>query len=205
MIKLYRFLKPFRVLIAVVVLLVFVQTLCELYLPTLMSDIVDIGIIKGDISFIIRIGALMLLIAAGGTVCSILVSYLSAKTSVGFGRLLRSKVFGRVEDFSLQEFNRLGTATLITRTTNDINQIQTVTFMILRMMVSAPVMCIGGIIMALSKDKELSMIFLVSIPVIAAVIFLIMSKAIPLFKLMQIKLDRLNLVLRENLTGNNLC
>lgn len=201
MIKLYRFLKPFRVLIAVVVLLVFVQTLCELYLPTLMSDIVDIGIIKGDISFIIRIGALMLLIAAGGTVCSILVSYLSAKTSVGFGRLLRSKVFGRVEDFSLQEFNRLGTATLITRTTNDINQIQTVTFMILRMMVSAPVMCIGGIIMALSKDKELSMIFLVSIPVIAAVIFLIMSKAIPLFKLMQIKLDRLNLVLRENLTG----
>ena len=183
------------------ILLVFVQTLSELYLPTLMSDIVDIGIVKGDISYIIRIGSLMLLIAAGGTVCSILVSYLSAKTSVGFGRLLRSKVFSRVEDFSLQEFNRFGTATLITRTTNDINQIQTVTFMILRMMVSAPVMCIGGILMALSKDKTLSMIFLVSVPVIAAVIFIIMNKAIPLFKLMQVKLDRLNLVLRENLTG----
>ncbi len=183
------------------ILLVFVQTLSELYLPTLMSDIVDTGIVKGDISYIIRIGTLMLLIAAGGTVCSILVSYLSAKTSVGFGRLLRSKVFSRVEDFSLQEFNRFGTATLITRTTNDINQIQTVTFMILRMMVSAPVMCIGGILMALSKDKTLSMIFLVSVPVIAAVIFIIMNKAIPLFKLMQVKLDRLNLVLRENLTG----
>jgi len=201
MLKLYRFLKPFKITIAAVILLVFVQTLSELYLPTLMSDIVDIGIVKGDISYIIRIGTLMLLIAAGGTVCSILVSYLSAKTAVGFGRLLRSKVFSRVEDFSLQEFNRLGTATLITRTTNDINQVQTVTFMILRMMVSAPVMCIGGIIMALSKDKPLSMIFLVSVPVIAAVIFIIMNKAIPLFKLMQIKLDRLNLVLRENLTG----
>ncbi|HPT69245.1 MAG TPA: ABC transporter ATP-binding protein [Syntrophomonas sp.] len=201
MLKLYRFLKPFRITIAAVILLVFVQTLSELYLPTLMSDIVDTGIVKGDISYIIRIGTLMLLIAAGGTVCSILVSYLSAKTSVGFGRLLRSKVFSRVEDFSLQEFNRFGTATLITRTTNDINQIQTVTFMILRMMVSAPVMCIGGILMALSKDKTLSMIFLVSVPVIAAVIFIIMNKAIPLFKLMQVKLDRLNLVLRENLTG----
>jgi ATP-binding cassette subfamily B protein len=201
MIKLYRFLKPFKILITAVILLVFVQTLCELYLPTLMSDIVDTGIVKGDTGYILRIGAFMLLIAAIGTICSILVSFLSAKTSVGFGQLLRNKIFVRVEDFSLQEFNRFGTATLITRTTNDINQIQTVTFMILRMMVSAPTMCIGGILMALSKDKALSMVFLVSIPVIAAIIWIIMSKAIPLFKLMQIKLDRLNMVLRENLTG----
>ncbi|HWQ75830.1 MAG TPA: ABC transporter ATP-binding protein [Syntrophomonas sp.] len=201
MLKLYRFLKPFRILIAAVILLVFIQTLCDLYLPTLMSDIVDTGIVKGDTGYILRVGAFMLLIAAIGAICSILVSFLSAKTSIGFGRRLRSKVFDRVEDFSLQEFNRFGTATLITRTTNDINQIQSVTFMILRMMVSAPTMCIGGIIMALSKDKSLSMIFLVSMPVIAAIIWIIMSKAIPLFKLMQIKLDRLNMVLRENLTG----
>lgn len=201
MLKLYRFLKPFRILIVVVILLVFIQTLCDLYLPTLMSDIVDTGIVKGDTGYILRVGAFMLLIAAIGTICSILVSFLSAKTSIGFGRRLRSKIFDRVEDFSLQEFNHFGTATLITRTTNDINQIQNVTFMILRMMVSAPTMCIGGIIMALSKDKALSMIFLVSIPVIAAIIWIIMSKAIPLFKLMQIKLDRLNMVLRENLTG----
>lgn len=201
MLKLYRFLKPFRILIAAVILLVFIQTLCDLYLPTLMSDIVDTGIVKGDTGYILRVGAFMLLIAAIGTICSILVSFLSAETSIGFGRRLRSKIFDRVEDFSLQEFNRFGTATLITRTTNDINQIQSVTFMILRMMVSAPTMCIGGIIMALSKDKSLSMIFLVSMPVIAAIIWIVMSKAIPLFKLMQIKLDRLNMVLRENLTG----
>ncbi len=201
MIKLYRHLKPFKLSVAAVLLLVFVQTLTELYLPTLMSDIVDIGIVNGDTNYILRIGGIMLLIAAGGTICSIMASYLSAKTSLGFGQLLRSKVFTRVEDFSLQEFNKMGTATLITRTTNDINQIQTVTFMILRMMVSAPMMCIGGIIMALSKDKPLSLVLLVSIPVIAAVIGIIMSKAIPLFRLMQIKLDKLNLVLRENLTG----
>lgn len=201
MLKLYRHLKPFKISVAAVLLLVFVQTLTELYLPRLMSDIVDIGIVKGDTNYILHVGGLMLLIAAGGTICSIMVSYLSAKTSVGFGRLLRSKVFSRVEDFSLQEFNRLGTATLITRTTNDITQIQTVTFMIMRMMVSAPLMCIGGIIMALSQDKPLTLVLLVSIPIIAAVIGIIMSKAIPLFRLMQIKLDRLNLVLRENLTG----
>ncbi len=201
MLKLYRFLQPFKISVGAVLLLVFIQTLTELYLPTLMSDIVDVGIVNGDTNYILKIGGIMLLIAAGGTLCSIMASFLSAKTSVGFGRLLRSKVFTRVEDFSLQEFNQMGTATLITRTTNDINQIQTVTFMILRMMVSAPMMCIGGIIMALSKDKPLSLVLLVSIPIIAAVIAAIMSQAIPLFRLMQIKLDKLNLVLRENLTG----
>ena len=201
MMKLYRFLKPFKISVVAVLLLVFIQTLSELYLPTLMSDIVDIGIVQGDTNYIIRIGGFMLLIAAGGTICSIFASYLSAKTSIGFGQLLRSKVFSRVEDFSLHEFNQMGTATLITRTTNDINQVQTVTFMILRMMVSAPMMCIGGIIMALSKDKALSLVLLVSIPVIAAVIGIIMRQAMPLFRLMQIKLDRLNLVLRESLTG----
>lgn len=201
MLKLYRLLKPFKLAVAAVLLLVFIQTLTELYLPTLMSDIVDIGIVNGDTRYIMKIGGFMLLIAAGGTICSILVSYLAAKISVGFGRLLRSSLFTRVEDFSLQEFNQMGTATLITRTTNDINQIQTVTFMMLRMMVMAPIMCIGGIIMALSQDKPLSLVLLVSIPLIAAVIAIIMRKAMPLFRIMQIKLDQLNLVLRENLTG----
>lgn len=201
MTKLIRFLKPFRILVAAVLLLVFVQTLTELYLPTLMADIVDTGIVRGDTPYIIRTGGFMLLIAAGGTICSIATSFLAAKIAVGLGRLLRSKVFSRVEDFSLHEFNQMGTATLITRTTNDINQIQTVTFMILRMMLFAPMMGIGGIIMAVNQDRPLSLVLLVAVPFIAVLIFFIMSKAIPLFKLMQIKLDRLNLVLRENLTG----
>lgn len=201
MLKLYRNLKPFATSVAVVVVLVFLQTLSELYLPTLMADIVDTGIVRGDIDYIWRIGGLMVLIAAIGTICSITASFLSAKTATGFGTILRRKVFGRVESFSLQEFNRFGTATLITRTTNDINQLQTVTFMVMRMMIMAPIMCIGGIIMAISKDRPLSLVIVAVIPVIAIVIGVTMSRAIPLFKLMQLKIDKLNLVLRENLTG----
>ena len=201
MFKLYRNLKPFAFSAAAVVLLVFLQTLSELYLPTLMADIVDTGIVKGDIDYIIRIGGLMLLVAGIGTVCSVMASFLSSKTATGFGTILRRKIFARVESFSLQEFNHFGTATLITRTTNDINQLQTVTFMIMRMMIMAPIMCIGGIIMAISKDRPLSLVIVAVIPVIAIVIGFTMSKAIPLFKLMQLKIDKLNLVLRENLTG----
>jgi len=201
MIKLYKYIKPFTWSIIAVVILVFLQTLSELYLPTLMSDIVDTGIVKGDTGYIIRIGAYMLLITALGTICSIVVSFLASRTAVGFGRLLRQQVFARVESFSLQEFNHFGTATLINRTTNDITQVQTVTFMIMRMMIMAPIMCIGGIIMALSKDRPLSLVVAVAVPLIAGLIVLILSRAIPLFRLMQVKLDKVNLVLRENLTG----
>ena len=201
MTKLIRFLKPFKISVAVVLLLVFAQTFSELYLPTLMADIVDTGIVNGNIPYIINTCGFMLLIAAAGTLCSIGASFLASKTAAGLGRLLRSKVFSRVEDFSLQEFNQMGTATLITRTTNDINQIQTVTFMILRMMVSAPIMCLGGIFMAVSMDRPLSLLLLIAVPLIVLLVTFIMRHAIPLFKLMQIKLDRLNLVLRENLTG----
>lgn len=201
MLRLYRYLKPFTISVAAVVVLVFLQTMSELYLPTLMADIVDTGIVKGDINYILKIGGLMLFLTAAGTIFSIIASFLSAKTAIGFGTLLRSKVFSRVESFSLNEFNQLGTATLITRTTNDINQLQTVTFMVMRMMISAPIMCIGGIIMAVSRDRPLSLVIVAVIPVIAVVIAIIISKAIPLFKLMQLKIDKLNLVLRENLTG----
>lgn len=186
---------------AAVLVLVFLQTLSELYLPTLMSDIVDTGIINGDTGYIVKTGGLMLLVAAAGMICSILVSYLGSRTAIGFGRDLRGKIFSRVESFSLHEFNRFGTATLITRTTNDINQLQIVTFMIMRMMIMAPMMCIGGIIMAFSEDRPLSLVIAVAVPVIVMVIGIIISKALPLFRLMQLKLDKLNLVLREGLTG----
>ncbi len=182
-------------------MLVFMLVMSELYLPTLMSDIVDIGIVKGDTAYIIRTGAYMLLITALGTLCSIGVSFLASKTAVGFGHLLRQQVFARVESFSLQEFNQFGAATLINRTTNDITQMQTLTFMIMRMMFMAPLMCIGGIIMAVSKDPPLSLVMAVAVPLIAGLIFLILNQAIPLFRLMQIKLDKVNLVLRENLMG----
>ncbi|GAB6181366.1 ABC transporter ATP-binding protein [Desulfotomaculum defluvii] len=201
MLKLLKFLKPFSLPILMVLVLIFLQALSELYLPTLMSDIVDIGIVNGDTTYIIRVGGFMLLVTAMGTVCSIGASFLTAKVAMGFGRNLRTKVFSHAENFSLQEFDKIGTASLIVRTTNDIAQVQHVLTIMLRMMISAPLMCIGGIIMAVSKDPKLSLILVGIIPVLALTIFTITSKGMPLFKAIQVKLDRLNLVLREGLTG----
>ncbi|RJE47536.1 MULTISPECIES: ABC transporter ATP-binding protein [unclassified Dehalobacter] len=201
MLKLVRYLKPFRHLVYGVLILVFLQTLGDLYLPTLMSDIINDGVMNGDTQKILHIGGIMLLVAAVSASFSILASFLSSKVAVGLGTTLRSRIFGRVESFSLHEFDKLGTATLITRTTNDITQIQMVTILITRMMISAPIMAIGGIILAYREDKALTWVFAVAIPVLAIVIAIIASKMIPLFRLVQVKIDRINLVLREKLTG----
>lgn len=201
MLKLFAYLKPYRASIAIVLALIFLQSLSDLYLPTLMADIVDIGVVQGNTPYILRIGGFMLLVAAAGTVCSVAASYYSSKVAAGFGQRLRGSVFEHVENFSLQEFDRIGTASLITRTTNDITQVQQVLTMMLRMMVSAPMLCIGGIVMAVSQDAKLSLVLIVIIPVLVGAIFFIASKGIPLFKAMQTKLDKLNLVLREGLTG----
>lgn len=201
MLALYKHIKPFYRSIAAATILVFVLILTELWLPTLMAGIVDTGIVNGDTGYIIRMGSLMLLIAAGGTACSVLVSLLASKTAIGFARLLRHLVFEKVESLALHEFNELGAATLITRTTNDIIQLQTVTFMAQRFMISAPVMCVGGIIMAVSLDASLARIYLATLPILGLVIYFIMKHSIPLFRLMQVKLDALNLVVREHLTG----
>ncbi|MCJ7772969.1 MAG: ABC transporter ATP-binding protein, partial [Desulfobacterales bacterium] len=201
MLKLFRFLKPYTLSITAVLGFVFFQSISELFLPTLMADIVDIGIVTGDTGYILRIGGIMILVAVGGVFCTILGNLLSSRAAMSFGKDLRSRVFAHVQAFSRHEFDQIGTASLITRTTNDITQVQMVLIMILRMMISAPLMFIGGIIMALSRDVQLSVTIIAIIPVIAAVIALIAVKAIPLYKSMQVKLDKLNLVLRENLTG----
>ncbi|KQL51197.1 multidrug ABC transporter ATP-binding protein [Heyndrickxia shackletonii] len=201
MIRLFRHLKPYRLLIGLVIILVFLRSLSDLYLPSLMGDIVDKGVVRGDEPYILKIGGWMLLIAGIGAVCSIAASFYSSKVASSFGKNLRTKVFSHVESFSLNEFDQIGTASLITRTTNDINQVQQVLIMMLRMMVMAPLMCIGGIIMAVSRDAKLSLVLVVSLPVLFIAILLVQRKGIPLFKAMQKKLDKLNLVLRENLTG----
>lgn len=133
--------------------------------------------------------------------CAIIANFLSSKTAVGFGRILREKIFTKVESFSLHEFDKIGTATLITRTTNDVTQIQQVSVLILSMMISAPLTSLGGIIMAIQEDRGLTWVLLVSVPVLFAVIGIVLARGIPLFRLMQVKIDKLNLVLRENLTG----
>ncbi|GKU83235.1 ABC transporter ATP-binding protein [Niallia sp. NCCP-28] len=199
--KLLRELTKYRIGIIIVLVLTLFRAFSELYLPNLMSDIVDVGIMENNRSYMLQLGAWMIAIAAFGTVCAILSSYYSARIAAGFGRDIRENMFQKVESFALEEVNSLGTSSLINRTTNDINQVQQVTIMILRMVAFAPMMCIGGIIMAVSKNAKLSLVFVVVIPVLALVIFSIMKKGVPLFKLLQKKLDQLNSVLRENLTG----
>ena len=201
MLKLFKGLKPYWTLVIGVLVLVFISTLTDLELPDLMSDIVDTGIVQGDVSYILGRGGVMLLVALLGTVCTILTSYLSSKIGMGFSRDLRKKVFEKVESFSLTEINEMGTASLITRTTNDINQVQMVVIMMMRMMLSAPIMIVGALIMALRKDVELSKVILVVIPIIIVTIAIIAKFTLPMFQKMQNKIDKLNLVVRENLTG----
>ncbi|GCE16099.1 ABC transporter ATP-binding protein [Tengunoibacter tsumagoiensis] len=201
MIRLLRFIKTYRISLSFVLLLVLLQSLSDLYLPTLMADIVDQGIVKQDTNYIIRVGGFMLVIAIGGMLCAIIAAFYSSKIAVGFGRIIRGKIFSRVEKYSLHEFDTVSTASLITRTTNDTNQVQQFLIIVLRMMISAPMMCIGGIIMALSQDVPLSVVLVAVIPIIVITILIITGRAVPLFTAMQIKIDKLNLVLDEGLTG----
>jgi ATP-binding cassette, subfamily B, multidrug efflux pump len=201
MIKLLRFFKPYRMTIVVVLVLAFAQTMANLYLPTVMADIVDKGIVNKDIGYIWRAGGLMLLVTIAGTICAIIGSFYSARVATGFGKILRAQIFHRVEQFSLHEFDTVSTASLITRTTNDTTQVQQVWIMILGMLISAPMMFIGGVILAVYQDATLSWILVVISPLLVGVIVLLLSKAIPLFRVVQVKLDKLNLVLDEGLTG----
>ena len=201
MIKLLLNLKPFAFTIFLILVFISGQAMAELALPTLMSDVVNNGMMQGDTGYILAYGAYMLLVALASSASSIIGSFFSARVALGLGRNLRNKVFTRVENYSLHEFDKLGTASLITRTTNDIVQVQTVLVMMLRFMIYSPIMCVGGIIMAVSKDKGLTVILLVAIPILIALIAGLAISVMPAFKAMQKKLDRLNMVLRENLTG----
>ncbi|MDN3428574.1 ABC transporter ATP-binding protein [Microbacterium sp. APC 3898] len=201
MIKILKNLNPYKWVVLAVVLLVFGQSMAELFLPTLMADIIDNGVVKGDIPYIWRIGGWMLLVSAIGAVAAVFASFYSSQAAMGLGRDLRQKVFKHVGQFSLQEFDEVGTASLITRTTNDITQVQQVVIMMLRMVISAPIMLVGGVIMAVSKDAQLSLVIIGAMPVLAVAILLILKYGMPLFQEVQKRLDGLNLVVRENLTG----
>ena len=201
MIKLLRFLKPYRFILIVVGVLAFGQAMSNLYLPNLMADIVNNGIIKNDVGYIWRTGGLMTLVTFGGMLCAIVGIFFSSQVATGFGKIVRAQLFNRVSHFSLHEFDTVSTASLITRTTNDTTQVQQVLIMILNMMITAPITLVAGIILALNQDIGLSWVLVVAIPILVAAILILMSKAIPLFRVMQVKLDKLNLVLDEGLTG----
>ena len=199
--KVYRNLKPFALLIVGAVVLTFLQVMANLELPTLMSNIVDNGIIKGDIPYIWREGGYMLLIAGAGGLCAIGASFLASRSAMGLGRDLRRKVFSHVEGFSMHEFNKFGASTLLTRTTNDIVQIQTATVLMIVMIGNAFFTSIGGAFLAFAQDRQLSSILFVVLPIVALVIFIITKLVVPLFSVVQIEIDKITKVVRENLTG----
>ena len=196
-----QYAKPYLFTVIVVSGLVFLEVMATLRLPDLMSRIVDEGIARGNLGLIWRVGALMLAVALGGVVCSIAGNYLASRASGKFGRDVRLAVFRRVGEFSPREFDQFGAASLITRTTNDVQQIQHMFRMSMRMAMRAPLMAVGGVLMVVRKDAQLAMILLGLIPVMAALVALVMSKGVPLFKSLQEKLDRLNQVVREQLMG----
>jgi ATP-binding cassette, subfamily B, multidrug efflux pump len=201
MIRLFRFLKPSSFSIVLVFGLVFVQSLSNLYLPTLLAGIVDNGIARGDTNYIWRTGGFMLLVTLGGAVATIISSFFAARVAMGFGRQLRANLFAHVQRFSLHEFDTIGTASLITRTTNDTAQIQQIILILLTVMIMAPMNIIGGIILAVRQDAQLSWVLVGVVPILLIAILIIWSRAVPLSTVLQRKLDRLNLILHEGLTG----
>jgi ATP-binding cassette subfamily B protein len=202
MIALLRtYLRPYRRALALVVALLFVQAIATLYLPELNGEIINNGVATGDIDYILSTGALMLGITAVVVVASIIAVYWGSKTGMAFGRDLRGAIFRKVESFSRAELDTFGTASLITRNTNDVQQVQMLVLMGLNMMIIAPILAVGGIIMALRQDIPLSGILIVVLPLMALIVGILMAKALPLFQAMQVKIDRVNQVTREALSG----
>jgi ATP-binding cassette, subfamily B, multidrug efflux pump len=195
------YLVPYRTLLAAVIVLQLFGTLAALYLPSLNADIIDNGVAKADTGYILRTGTMMLAVTLVQVVCSVTAVYFGARTAMGFGRDTRAAIFHQVGAFSSREVTHFGAPSLITRTTNDVQQVQIVVLLTCTLMISAPIMCVGGIIMALRQDLGLSWLIVVSVTVLVAAIGFIVSRMVPLFRRMQTRIDILNRVLREQITG----
>ena len=195
------YLRPYAGPVTLVVSLLLIQSIANLYLPNLNADIINNGVVKGDVGYIWRIGAIMLGLAVIVGILAIVAVYFSSRSSMGFGRDVRRAVFERVQQFSATEMNRFGTPSLITRNTNDVQQVQLFLQMALTMLVTAPIMLVGGIILAVREDVTLSAILIVILPLMVAVFAILMYFAIPLFQSLQKKIDRITEVLREQITG----
>ncbi|MET0766653.1 MAG: ABC transporter ATP-binding protein [Aeromicrobium sp.] len=194
-------LRPYRVPVLVVCLFQLVQTLATLYLPGLNADIIDEGVAKGDVGHIWQVGAMMLGVTVLQVVCNVVAVYIGSRVAMSVGRDLRAAVFGTVQSFGSREMAAFGPPTLITRNTNDVQQVQLLLFMGLTMMVAAPITGIGGLVMALREDVQLSGVFLIVLPVLVVSLGLIIARMRPLFRLMQERIDTLNQIMREQITG----
>jgi ATP-binding cassette subfamily B protein len=198
---LVEYLRPHRPLLAAVVVFQLAQSIASLYLPTLNADIIDQGVARGDTSYIMSTGSVMLLITLAQIVCAVIAVYFGAKAAMGLGRDLRGAIFERVGEFSEQEVTRFGAPSLITRSTNDVQQVQQLVLMSATLMVAAPMLSIGGVIMAIRQDAQLSWLIAVCVPVLLIAVGLIVTRMVPLFRKMQARIDTVNRVLREQLTG----
>ena len=194
-------LRPYKSAIALVVLFQFLQTIATLYLPTLNADIIDKGVVQGDTAYVMRVGVGMLGITVLQILAQAVAVYFGARTAMAVGRDVRSSIFARVQDFSAREVGQFGAPSLITRTTNDVQQVQMLVLLTFTLMVSAPIMCIGGIVLALRQDVPLSGLLLVIVPLLVTVVSLIITRMRPLFRSMQVKIDRVNQVMREQISG----
>ncbi|WP_329109634.1 ABC transporter ATP-binding protein/permease [Micromonospora sp. NBC_01699] len=195
------YLQPYRRPLTYVVLLQLVGTMASLYLPSLNADIIDQGIARGDTDYILRIGGWMLLVSGVQIACSIAAVYFGARTAMSFGRDVRTAIFGRVMSFSAREVGQFGAPSLITRNTNDVQQVQMLVVVSCTLLVAAPITCVGGVIMAMREDVGLSWLMVVCVPVLIASIGLIIRRMVPQFRLMQTRIDTVNRVLREQITG----
>lgn len=198
---LVEYLRPQRRLLIAVVVFQLAQSIASLYLPTLNADIIDEGVAKGDTGYILRVGSLMLFITLLQIACAVTAVYFGAKAAMGMGRDLRGAIFTRVGEFSEQEVTRFGAPSLITRSTNDVQQVQQLVLMSATLMVAAPMLSIGGVIMAVRQDAQLSWLIAVSVPVLLVGVGIIISRMVPLFRSMQVRIDTVNRVLREQLAG----
>ncbi|MEV8396662.1 ABC transporter ATP-binding protein [Streptomyces niveus] len=193
---------PYKRAIGLLVALQLLQTCASLYLPTLNADIIDNGVVKGDTGYIIQFGAFMIAVSVLQVIGQIGAVYYGARTASALGRDVRAAIFDRVQSFSAREVGQFGAPSLITRTTNDVQQVQMLVLMSFTLMVSAPIMCVGGIVMALGQDVPLSGVLLAVVPVLGVSVSLIVKRMRPLFRTMQERLDTVNRVLREQITGN---
>ena len=196
-----RHLRPYRRALAAVVALQLVGTMASLYLPSLNADIIDNGIARGDTAYIMSTGGWMLAVTLLQVACSVAAVYFGARTGMGFGRDVRSALFHRVGEVSARELGRFGAPSLITRNTNDVQQVQMLVLVSCTMLVAAPIMCVGGVAMALQEDVGLSWLMAVCVPVLIVAIGLVIARMVPKFRLMQVRIDGINRVLREQITG----
>ncbi|MDO8107523.1 ABC transporter ATP-binding protein [Isoptericola sp. b441] len=194
-------LRPYARPLALVLVLQLAQAIANLFLPSLNADIIDKGVLTGDTGYIVRIGGVMLAVTLGQVVATMVAVYFGAKVAMSLGRDLRDHIFSAVQTFSSQELGRFGAPSLITRTTNDVQQVQMVVLLALTLLVAAPVMAIGGVIMALREDVQLSGLLLVAVPVLLVFVAFVISRMRPLFRSLQLKIDAINRIMREQITG----